>query len=171
MIKICVTGPESSGKTTLASQLATHFGATLVPEFSRHYLEENGPDYSEGDLLTIAKGQLDAEQSSQGEMVICDTGIEVIQIWSMWKYGRCDAWIEEQVQRMDYNLYLLCKPDLPWEDDRLRENRLDRDDLFKAYEKLLSGFEIPVFIVEGLNEQRLENALSAIIQATKKDRH
>lgn len=171
MIKICITGPESSGKTSLATQLAEHFGATLVPEFARHYLETRGPTYTESDLVNIAQGQKRAEDTAAGELIICDTGLEVIQIWSEWKYGRCDSWIRNQVTQADYDLYLLCKPDIPWQDDPLRENPNDREELFELYEKLISDGDIPVSAISGNSTKRFETARQAIEYRIKKDRH
>ena len=39
MIKIAILGTESSGKTTLATGIATYFGVDFVKEFAREYLE------------------------------------------------------------------------------------------------------------------------------------
>jgi len=60
--KFVVIGPESTGKSTLCSQLAEHYQTTWVPEYAREYLERNGRDYSYEDLLTIAKGQIALEE-------------------------------------------------------------------------------------------------------------
>ena len=59
--KIVVIGPESTGKSTLCTQLAEHFNTKWAPEYAREYLLKNGTDYSYDDLLTIAKGQLALE--------------------------------------------------------------------------------------------------------------
>jgi GTPase SAR1 family protein len=40
IIKIALFGPESTGKTTLATQLADYFETAWVPEFARDYLQE-----------------------------------------------------------------------------------------------------------------------------------
>ena len=62
IIRIAITGPESTGKSTLARQLAEHYQTTWVPEFARVYLDQLGRPYEEGDLVSIAKGQLQAEK-------------------------------------------------------------------------------------------------------------
>src|SRR6476659_6147904 len=61
--KFVVIGPESTGKSTLCSQLAEQYHTIWVPEYAREYLEKNGTDYSYDDLLIIAKGQVDLEES------------------------------------------------------------------------------------------------------------
>lgn len=57
---ITIVGPESSGKTTLARQLADHFGCPWVPEYAREYLEGLGRPYEERDLAIMAERQLAA---------------------------------------------------------------------------------------------------------------
>ena len=59
--KITITGPESSGKTTLARQLAEAFDTLWVPEYAREYIDQLNRPYRESDLLEIAKGQVARE--------------------------------------------------------------------------------------------------------------
>ena len=40
LIKITLYGPESTGKTTLAKQLAEHYQTVWTPEFARDFLQE-----------------------------------------------------------------------------------------------------------------------------------
>src|SRR5690606_31123528 len=85
MKKVVILGPESTGKSTLSQQLATHYHTEWVPEYARQYLEELGRPYEQHDLLTIAAGQLGLEdemaQKAQG-LLICDTDLYVIKVWS-----------------------------------------------------------------------------------------
>src|SRR5678815_576241 len=60
--KFVAIGPESTGKSTLCSQLAEHYHTMWVPEYAREYLEKNGMGYSYQDLLTIARRQVDLEE-------------------------------------------------------------------------------------------------------------
>ena len=138
LLKIVLTGPESSGKTTLAKALAAHYQTVWVPEYARNYLEPLGLDYQEEDLLHIAKGQLDLEEQFANQskgLLFCDTGLIVLKIWSEYRFGRCHPWILEQLQHRHYDLYLLCSPDIPWHYDPLRQNALDRELLFELYPK------------------------------------
>ena len=83
MIKVAITGPESSGKTTLSEQLANHFNVEWVPEFARTYLIETGGAYTQEDLDFIAKGQFEEMEKVQDrELVFYDTDLTVIKIWS-----------------------------------------------------------------------------------------
>src|SRR6478736_2379319 len=67
--KVVIIGPESTGKSTLSEQLATHFKTVWCAEYAREYLLKNGTDYNFDDLLTIAKGQLALEDKSVSSMV------------------------------------------------------------------------------------------------------
>jgi nicotinamide riboside kinase len=60
--KVVIIGPESTGKSTLCTQLAAHFTTHCCPEYAREYLLENGTAYTYDDLLTIAKGQVALEE-------------------------------------------------------------------------------------------------------------
>jgi NadR type nicotinamide-nucleotide adenylyltransferase len=168
--KIAITGPESSGKTTLAAQLAAYYKTEFVPEFARSYLPTLGRDYIETDLLDIAKGQLQLENKIAAvakKILFCDSDMTVMKIWAMEKYGRCDAWITAQQEAHHYDLYLLCAPDIPWEADPFRENPTDRNRLFALYIKELEMKNVYYIILEGGEKERLEKAV-AILDAIKK---
>jgi len=158
MLKVIVTGPESSGKTTLCKALSEHFKISFSKEFARKYLNTINREYKEEDLLEISKGQLQSETDLQ----LLDTDLITIKIWSECKYGKCDKWILEQIeqQKSKERFYLLCKPDIPWEADPLRENPITRDELFEIYKRELEKLKHDFFIIDG--ENRLEDSISKI---------
>ena len=163
MTKIIVTGPESSGKTTLCKSLSEHFNIPFVEEFSREYLNNQSGNSTQSDLVRIAKGQLLKEQINE-EILICDTDLITIKIWSEYKYGSCNNWILEQIekQKTKNRFYLLCKPDIPWETDPLRENPANREELFKIYQEELEKLHHNYFIVEGTEDERIVKCVSSI---------
>lgn len=172
MKKIVITGPESSGKTTLAGSLASHYSGGLVREMVRCYFAQrtipmNG--YEEMELRTIAELQLHEEDrvavvtaNPGGKMIVCDTDLITIRIWGEEKYGRSDPWIVQRTEERPYDLWLLCRPEMPWEPDPLRENPHDRDRLFDVYETTLKRLGKPYIVVEGGPEQRMKSAVNAI---------
>lgn len=166
MKKIVLTGPESSGKTTLAEQLAERFGTAWVPEFSREYLGQLGRTYVEADLVEIAKGQLAREKAAASQnpngLLFLDTSLEVLKIWSEVVYGRCDDWIASQWKASLPDFYLLCLPDLPWEYDPLRENPHDRDLLLERYRREIRAIGVPCSEVGGSGMERFESAANAV---------
>jgi NadR type nicotinamide-nucleotide adenylyltransferase len=165
MRKIAITGPESTGKSMLAEQLAAHFRTAWVPEYAREYLGSLGRPYGEKDILTIARGQMEREASAQsraGGYLFCDTDLLVTKIWSDVKYGRCDPWILTQLEVHRYDLYLLCDIDLPWEYDPLREHPDHRQFLFNLYFNELKDRGFPFAVVRGSGNTRTENAIRII---------
>lgn len=134
--RILITGPESSGKTTLARSLAEAQDEPWVPEYAREYLEKYGPDYTLNDLIQIAEGQFRMEDQlalQAREFLFCDTGPLVLKIWAEYRFGICPEYIEKAWQERPYHQIILCKPTLPWVPDPLRENPDDRDVLFELY--------------------------------------
>jgi nicotinamide riboside kinase len=159
---IGVTGPESSGKTTLATELSIVLEGVLVPEYSRMYLGQMGPSYTFEDIIHISRGQVGLENRalhSTNRPIVSDTSLEVLELWSRERFNRVskelEAWRERPV-----DCYLLCKPDLPWEEDPLRENPFDRDRLFEQYLGMLKAQGKSVHIVSGQADARLQSALN-----------
>ncbi|MEI6455281.1 MAG: ATP-binding protein [bacterium] len=165
IIRIAVTGPESTGKSVLAEQLAGHYNASWVPEFSRDYLNKLGHPYNESDIVKIARGQVREEEEylkKAGPILFCDTELIVTKIWSEVKFNRCDPWILSTIITHTYDLYLLCDIDLPWVPDPLREHPEKRKFLFELYHKELISRSFPFSIIRGEGPVRLANAISAI---------
>lgn len=167
--KIVVTGPESTGKSTLSAALAEELNTVWVPEYARGYLEKLGRDYNKQDLSTIAKGQLAAEDKLEHEankFLICDTDLQVIKVWSNAKYGTCDKEILEGIATRPYDLYLLTYIDTTWEDDPLREHPAPEERLYfyNLYRDIVQNSGIPWVDIRGSHEERLKLSLDAIRQ-------
>lgn len=163
--RIVIVGPESTGKSQLASQLANHFNCPEVDEFAREYIDKLDRPYEKEDLLKIAKGQLQSEAEAAqnaSNLLICDTNLIVIKIWSDHKYGRTDPWIETDLKSRFYDLYLLTNIDLPWEEDPQREHPHLREHLFNTYRDYLINNELPFEVVSGQDNARLNNAINLI---------
>ena len=162
MLKIIVTGPESSGKTTLCKALSKHYNLPFTKEFAREYLTDLGKNYLQEDLLEIAKGQLENEQliNNNQQISLHDTDLITLKIWSDYKYGDCNNWILEQIkkQKVENRFYLLCKPDLKWDYDPLRENPTNRNELLEIYKQELENLGHKFLIIKGddRNEQAIE---------------
>ena len=165
--RIVVTGPESSGKTTLCKQLAIHYNTQYISEYARTYLEKLERPYQQKDLLAIAQGQVALENAKKHHnkpYLFFDTGIEVIKLWSLIKYQSVDQRIENLLQTRSYDLYLLCQPDLAWESDPLREasDQKERWEIYDWYVNELNQHNIPWFTISGEGEKRIMAALRLI---------
>lgn len=177
--KIVIIGPESTGKSTLAQELATHFETSWVPEYAREYLLTNGMAYEYEDLLTIAKGQLALEDEQWqaledhslplleegGQLpLFVDTDMYVMKVWCEFVFGKCHSFILEQIVERRYDFYLLCNTDLPWVKDELREypDLETRQKLFLTYKDLLINQPVPWMEISGTGEERLQQAIAAV---------
>jgi NadR type nicotinamide-nucleotide adenylyltransferase len=182
MKKIVIIGPESTGKSTLCAELATHFNTLWCPEFAREYLLQNGTHYNVNDLTIIAKGQLAKEDDFTGAVnehwkssiakvtntpvLFIDTDMLVMKVWSEFVFNTCDPFIKEQIELRTYDLYLLCNTDLPWTKDELREypDVEIRQALFLRYKNLLTAQKVPFVEIKGIQSKRLEAAIAGIHQ-------
>lgn len=165
MRRISLTGPESSGKSTLVKALASHYNCPFTVEFSREYLTQRNGKYDQNDLIAILNGQLELENKAGGNeapFLFCDSDPLVIWIWTKVKFGTVDPIIESAWKEHLYDLYILVYPDLPWEYDPLRENENDRDLLFSMYEEKLKTEKRPYIIVKGSHKNRLSQAISSL---------
>jgi len=159
MKKIIFTGPESSGKSTLAKKAQAIFGGELVLEYAREYLNNLDRKYTQHDLLLIAKKQVETQDKailSGSKLVFLDTDLLTLKIWSEYKYGSCDSWIINKLKTQKDFIYILCKPDFDWEKDDLRENPNDQDELYNIYIKELENYGFYYIEVEDSVEKRIE---------------
>ncbi len=167
MLTIVTTGPESTGKTTLACQLAEAYNTLWVPEYARTFLQNLDRPYEERDLLEIAKGQLKLENEKRTlarDFLFCDTDLLVIKVWGIYKYGRSHPWIDREIRKQQHDLYFLCGLDVPWEKDPLRENpnKREREELYFIYKNELLNMGAHFVEIEGNEQERLEKAKSII---------
>lgn len=167
VIKIAITGPESTGKTTLARQLATHYNTLWVPEYARYYLTLLERPYTPEDVVEIAKGQVYWEKELaqlKPPLLFCDTDLLVAKIWLKFKYDIENEWLEKQLEAKSYHLHLLCNIDLPWTEDPLREHPdpHDRKTLYNLYKKELAALGLPFFEISGDENTRLQKSIQLI---------
>ena len=151
MKKIVLTGPESSGKTTIAKRLAMDFNAPLVTEYARTYLEVLKRPYHQSDLKKIAQGQVATEEKAAAKnphLLICDTDLWTILIWSEEKYGSVDPYISNILEKQKTDLYFLLRPTLSWTYDPQRENPNDRNRLFHIYRNKLRTHRQPFLEID-----------------------
>ena len=167
MHKIVVLGPESTGKSTLSQKLAAHYNTVWTPEYAREYIENLPRPYEQHDLLAIANGQLqleDEKAQQAGDLLICDTDLYVIKVWSEHKYGQCDPQILEHIAGRRYDLYLLTYIDIPWENDPQREypDPQMREYFYRIYRDIVMNSGVPWVDIRGSYEEREVKAIAAV---------
>ena len=165
--RILILGPESTGKSTLAEKLAEHYAEPWVPEVAREYLEQLDRPYGYDDLLQIGRQQMQLEDEMAAgakNHLFCDTDLRVIQVWSQHRFGKVDPWVLEEIARRTYDLILLCAPDLPWQEDPLREHpELEmRQQFFDVYQQLTQASGFPWVLISGDTAERLSTAIQEV---------
>lgn len=168
MYKIAILGPESTGKTALAKQLAEHFKTEWVPEYAREYVENLTRPYTYEDVCNIALKQIEEEEfyenaeSISDKYVFFDTDLIITKVWFDYRFGKIPDFLKERMKIGFFDLYLLCSPDLPWEADPVREHGNDREYFFDWYKNEIEQTGKPNVIVTGIGNQRFQNALDAL---------
>ncbi|MGC8824196.1 MAG: AAA family ATPase [Bacteroidales bacterium] len=165
--KIAILGPECTGKTTLAAQLAQHFHGRWIPEYARGYVAQLNRKYDYADVEHIALVQMKQIQEADGlaPFVFFDTELIITRIWFEVVFGHEPQWLDEAIRSNPFDLYLLTDTSIPWEPDPVRENGgAMREILFKKYEYQLQKYRFPYHIVTGLHQQRLLNAIQFVNQ-------
>lgn len=102
--------------------------------------------------------------SPDSRLLFIDTDQYVMKVWCEYVFGDCHNWILRRIAERQYDGYLLCKPDLPWVKDELREypDEKPRQELYHIYRDLLIQQSTPWVEVSGSYEKRFETAKRAV---------
>jgi HTH-type transcriptional regulator, transcriptional repressor of NAD biosynthesis genes len=163
--RICVFGPESTGKSTLARRLAEHFHTVCVPEYARTVIELRNGQVEESDMMVIARGQVASEEAlarNANRVLICDTDARATCIWSEALFSHCPADLRALAGQRRYDLYLLLDVDVPWVADVVRYLPDNRRAFFDRCETELRASGQPYIVIRGDWEQRFTQACRAV---------
>ncbi len=169
VVRVCVTGPECSGKTTLARQLAEHLSTEFVPEAARLYAERVVRPLTVDDVLPIARehvAMVDAAvqrvRAAALNVVVLDTDLVSTVVYGRHYYGFEDYWLNGEAVRRLADVYLLCDVDLPWVPDGIRDRPLAGNELFLEFADELRRLHARVHVVSGSGDARRLSAIRAI---------
>lgn len=163
--RVCVFGPESTGKTTLSRRLAEHFRTAWVPEYARTLLESKGGLLDASDLPRFVRGQIASEEAlarNANRVLICDTDPLTTLIWSETLYSACDPFVCEQAETRTYDLYLLLDVDVPWIADECRYLPENRGAFFERCRDELQQRSRRFVTLTGTWEERFTQAVQAV---------
>ncbi|NPA69033.1 MAG: ATP-binding protein [Chlorobi bacterium] len=163
MKKVVITGPESSGKSTLTKELAGFYGALFFPEYARIYVENLNRKYTYADVEYIAERQIKTLSGNYygktENYVFFDTGLIITKLWFEIVFKKVPDYLLEAIENIKIDCYLLCSPDLPWIPDNVRENGgEERMILFEKYKSELENYGFKYFIIKGKGSERLSCA-------------
>jgi len=181
MIRVVFTGSESTGKSTLAADVARRYGVELVPEFVRTFAEEKSTPIEFSDHGSIAHGQIALEDeyiaralsippaspalpalSALPGLLIQDTDLLSTVVYCRHYFGRCPAWIEEAAATRRPDLYLLCDIDVPWVADGVRDRGHMREEMQTLFEEAVKASGTAYVTLSGAVEDRLRQAIRSI---------
>ena len=171
-MRIVITGAESSGKSSLTQHLGEIFSLPYALEYARYYLEENGSEYDLECLKKMAHLHLSYQQGKvpvAAPWGIFDTDLINYKIWAEEVFGHSPAEINTGIEQESSHVYLLCKPDLPWEPDQLRENPFDYQRLYQRHRDEIIRLKRPYEEVEGSGRNRMVNAETALRRLMKRE--
>ncbi len=168
---ICLLGAESTGKTTLARQLAAHFDCPWVPEVLRSFCDERGrtPTREEqSEVLETQHLQVLAAQTvalqNKSPYVFCDTAPLLTAVYSDFVFGDGALYARACVLHASYSLTLFMAPDIDWVADGLqREGAHVRAPVSQLILSQLKAMAAPFSTISGQGEERLKSALQALI--------
>jgi len=165
-IKVVITGAESTGKSTLAIQLAEYFNTNYLPEYAREYIERLNRPYNYNDVEKIAIKQIELEQKflkKANKILFVDTSLFITKNWFEIVYNQKPEWFEKKLVENIADFYLLCNNDLEWIPDNVRENGGEkRNFLFEKYKTDLEKYNANFEIVKSSGKVRFLNAVSII---------
>jgi NadR type nicotinamide-nucleotide adenylyltransferase len=168
---VVVTGSESTGKTTLAADLARHFGGVFVPEFVRGYADEKiaatGLPLDASDVEPIARGQIamhDGVIAQARGLVVFDTDLVSTAVYARHYYGDCPPWIEQAARERCGDLYLLCDIDVPWVAGLHRDRPHAREEIHALFAAAVGALGVPVVPIRGSWEERFATAAGAVAE-------
>ena len=164
-LRIVVTGSESTGKTTLAEQLARHYHAEFVHEFVREFAEARHGVIEFSDHGAIARGQIGVEDAAIGRgnpIVVQDTDLLSTVVYCEHYFGKCPAWIAETARQRAPDLYLLCEIDVPWVADGVRDRGHMRENMQQLFRNAVRDSGARAVAITGDRDARLQRAIAAV---------
>jgi NadR type nicotinamide-nucleotide adenylyltransferase len=163
--KVCVCGPESTGKSTLAARLARHFETVHVHEYARGLIDLHNGEVTEEMFVRFVRAQAAAERALATQarrVLVCDTDAFTTALYhELYVGGRPDYALEEAA-RHGYDLYLLCDMDTPYIEDGQRLHPGKRKWFLDEYLKWIDSRGGRAVMVRGDWEERFRTARTAV---------
>lgn len=164
--KVCLYGPESVGKTTLARQLAEHYQTIFVPEVARDLITSNEGLTAE-DFVRIGRAQTEAVLNAiprANKVLICDTDLITTELYAQIYLPEVPHELLDLEQLVVYDQHFLLNIDVPWVADGLRDLGHRRTEIYQLFEVALIQRGIDYVDVSGDWTHRWVTVTTAIDQ-------
>lgn len=166
-ITVCLVGAESTGKTTLAQNLARHFHTVWIPEYGRIYAEGklHLPDYSTWhthEFADIARAQtalIKQLSPRANKYLFIDTDAFATSIWHRRYMNSRSPAVERLAKKTLADFYLVTAPDVAFVQDGTRDGEHIREWMHETFLSELERLKKPYAVITGPYEERLERAL------------
>jgi HTH-type transcriptional regulator, transcriptional repressor of NAD biosynthesis genes len=165
---ICFYGPESTGKTEMAKELASHYQTSFVPEVARELLTSN--HFNREDIIAIGRTQTERvfEKLKEGHTVLfCDTDVITTQIYSRHYLKVVPPVLYQFESMVHYHHYFLFDVDVPWVADGMRDLERVRQQMFEVFKQELDRRGIAYTRVQGNWDQRKEIIINVLDEKRK----
>lgn len=163
--RVVLIGVESTGKSTLAEELAAAFDTEWAPEYGREYSLAKEGDWETIDFVRIAAEQQRRENEAArraNRVLICDTNALATTVWHRRYMGFYAPEVDAIGKADKVDLYLFTQPDFPFVQDGTRDGEFIRHEMHEWFAERLATLDTPVIPIKGTRQARLDSAIEAI---------
>jgi HTH-type transcriptional repressor of NAD biosynthesis genes len=166
--RVCIVGPEGSGKTALAQGLAERFGTVCVPEYASIYIADKtavgAKSWWPEEFAHIAHTQTRFEEEAKlgaSTLLVCDTDAFSVWVWHRDHVRRPSRAVRQVAEEHPADLYVLIEPTVNSSGgNSLPVEAATRG--FRAYRKELRRLGRRFVEVSGSYEERLAEAVAQV---------
>jgi HTH-type transcriptional repressor of NAD biosynthesis genes len=159
-IKVVIVGTESTGKTTLAEKLASHFQGSIVSETARDIIQ-NSNAFTLDSLYVVAQEhakKIEKAVCGNSPLIIIDTDIHITKSYASFVF-REELNVHIDIYNANKaNLYLYMNNSAMYIQDGTRLNETDRNLLDLSHRKKLKDYGINTIELNGTWDNRFQQA-------------
>ena len=150
-IKVVIAGTESTGKTTLANMLASHYNCSLVKEAGRDLIPDS-KEFSFQDLLLVAETHsrgINEAVNGNSPLIIMDTDVYTTISYSRFVFNK-DLTVSDLIYNMNKSeLCLYLNNDVAYFQDGTRLEEFRRNQLDYSHRQVLKELGIEIAEIWG----------------------
>ncbi len=163
--RVCIYGPESTGKTIMTERLARAFNTAWVPEMARIYIGERKPQAEDIPIVARLHAQEIAKRAKEANRILLvDSDIITTSVYAKALFDKnfeFEDWVHAENR---WDLHLLFYPDTPWVEDIQRDGGSQREFFYEWFKMELDQRGMPYQVIRGDWEQRFQACSQALIE-------